>query len=508
MRRFNNILTLLLLLLIVIGVGVYNAAGTYSNDDWWACFFLSKNLYQNFLSSDQGLVWSWFAGKIVTHAIPTWLHIHPQQNILLGILKGINFAVYILILSLFFNAGSKKIPKPLVVLVNTLLIFSIIFTYDKLLLFHVNQHYKYIFNLIIGTSIWFVWINEFLNNEFLTGKKIVRDSVFAILLAFAGHLVNIPTCFLFSVLFTCEVLKSENRPENLKRLLRIVMPMGIIYIAFLLIYINLPGFTYSRAERIPQTSIFIYSVTHLISFTKEFILHIFSSKYIYGLLIITIAGLTGLIFNRKRIDYKYIVVALSIFFANFAFQYLLITCGTTFYDGKSYWFASEELTATFLFYLILDCNIIYGCLFGLIDKKAYKTAMIVICFITINIIYPINTVYNNIQEFYEKELIQREAIYKINKICRYYALKDDVIYIPEEYLNQINILAKQQLWISVVWNLKLIYEIQQDNKNFKLMRGKVTNEEILFKDYELKHPDFKKLYDDNFILRMKRPRYR
>ena len=158
MNRFYKILTFLILLIIFTCVVTYNAVGTYSNDDWWAGFFCSNNFITNLISSDQGLVWSWNIEKIIVQSIPELLHWHPQQNILMPITKGINFAVYIALISMFFNAAKRKIPNPLVVLFNTLLCFYIVFLVDNQIFFQINQHMKYTFNLIIGGTIWFTWI--------------------------------------------------------------------------------------------------------------------------------------------------------------------------------------------------------------------------------------------------------------------------------------------------------------------------------------------------------------
>ena len=506
MKLFNNILTILLLLLIVIGVVCFNSVGTYSHDDWWAGFFWYNSIIQNILSSDQGLVWSWAFGKFVTHTIPGIFHLHPQQNIFAPIVKGINFAIYTGLLALFFSPVKRKIPNPIVIIANFLLIFSIVFFVDYQLLVQMNQNSKYLFNLIIGTSIWYIWINEFFNDKFLIEKNIIRDCIFVFILAFTGHLVNIPTIILFTFLFMYKVFQSENRKDSFKKLFRMAYPIIGIYIICGVLYMNIPGLTYIRMERVPQDSILVYSITHFMNFTKEFFKFYFSNIYFYSLLIITVLGFVGMLINWKKIDKKYFVVASAIFTANFVFQYALLTCGTTFYDHKSYWFVSLDITATFLLYLILCCNIIYGCLYRLLDKKVYKIVSIILVFVIINLIYPINKALKNGEYVYHRQLVQREAIYKLSKIWYYYALRGDTIYVPREYYINLNALAYYLPWDFINKNMMLVYKVKKP-KEFKLILKKITNENEMFTEDELKNIDFKRLYDELFVLKMKAPKY-
>ena len=353
-ENHKNILTFVILTFFAIGLIIFNSVGTYTNDDWWAGFFWTKNIIDNIRFSDQGLVWSWNFEKLLVHALPSVLHWHPQQNIFVAIVKGIDFGLMVFLLSLFFKPSDKKIPEPLVILMNTFIVFSIIFLVDILSIIHINQHLKYIFNLVIGIFIWYIWTNEFLNNKFLLKENRLRDCIFAFILTFAGHLVNIPTLFFLFGLFLYEIFKSKDYSSNFKKILPTLLPLALVYIVCVILYINIPGFDFIRSLRIPSEPILTYSINHFGDFTQKFFEYIFSNRYIYSILLLNIIGFIGLIFNRNKIDKKYLVITSSILIGNFAFQYSLLTCGTTFYDQKSYWFKSEEIQLTFLIYLILN----------------------------------------------------------------------------------------------------------------------------------------------------------
>jgi len=504
-ESYKYILTFVILACFATGLIIFNAVGTYSNDDWWAGFFWTKNIIKNILDTDQGLLWSWHFEKFLMHVLPSVLHWHPQQNIFVAIVKGIDFALYAFLLSLFFKPMVKKIPNPLVVLINTLLVFYIIFLVDIVIIIHINQHLKYFLNLIIGGFIWYIWINEFLNNKFLLKENRIRDCIFAFILAFSGHLVNIPTIVFLTGLVLYEIFKTKDYSANLKKLLPVLIPLVLIYAICLLLYLNIPGFTYQRNIRAPQDPILIYSFTHFWDFTQKFFECIFSKKYIWSFLILNVIGFIGLFFNRNKIDKKYLVITISIFLANFVFQYSLLTCGTTFYDHKSYWFKSSELQVTFLCYLVINCNIIYGCLYRCINKTKFKIAYILSIFILINLIYPINIAIKNIKSAYNAEIIQRIAIYKVNKLYRYYSLKQgNTIYLPAEYYNHINNYIGPIILVNFTNNMELIYHVK-NKKKVEITDKKVINEYELFTEEEIENIDFKKLYDDNFILRMKEP---
>ena len=121
---------------------------TYANDDWWTCFFYWKSWNYLFLYADQGQVWSWLAMKVVTDTIPSLFHFYPQHNIILQVIKGLNAAIAIYVISLYFNLSKKEIPKFYVIFINTLLILLPTFFHARSIFLFVNLHYKYLFILI------------------------------------------------------------------------------------------------------------------------------------------------------------------------------------------------------------------------------------------------------------------------------------------------------------------------------------------------------------------------
>lgn len=505
MKKYINWISVIILLLVIIGTTIFLKNCTYTNDDWWTAFF-DRDFIELFLLSDQGLVLSWFTMKICAHTLPEIFHMHPQQNILMSIIKGINVALLIFIFSKFFNLKDKKNPNPIIIIFNTIILFSIFFLVDVSELMLINVHFKYLFNLVLGFMIWAVWYKEFLNDEFLLNKNRLRDCIFSIILVFCGHLVNIPSIIMFSSLLMYKI-HSKNLNEiyeNFKKLVKNIYPMVLVYIVGILAYLNLPGFKIVREHRVPQESILYYSMTHFSNFSEKFFQNIFSNYYIYALFILTIVGFIGLFIFKKKIDKKYIIISLSIFVANFVFMYSLLTCGTTYYDNKSYWFASIQIMFTFLFYLILCCNIIYGCLYRLIDKRKCKILFILVCFALINIAYPANIVINAMKSTYYYERNQQIYIYKLNKIFRYYALKGDTIYVPKDYDIGINAILGGHVLYFAIKNMELLYKTNP--KKFIIM-DKIINENELFTEEELRKIDFKKLYDDNFILQMKEPKF-
>lgn len=505
MKKVFNILTLIFFLIVVLGVMMYLKVETYSNDDWWTCFFCG-DFFNTFLSSDQGLVWSWFTMKILSHTIPNILQIHPQQNVFVALMKGLNFACSIYILSTFFDIIKKNVPNILVVIINTIIIFSIEFLVDPASLFLINPHMKYFLNLNLGLLVWIVWYRDFFNNEFLIKKHLIRDCFFVIILAFCGHLVNIPSIVMFLGIFIYGIFSSENRKNKFYQSIKQYLPLSFLYMIGLWIYLHLPGFTIIRAERLPQDSVLHYMITNFTDFSRDFIFYIFSTKYISGMFIAALLGFLIMFIYRKKIDIKYFVLSTSIFVGILAFEYALLACGRTFYDHKSYWFLSYEITMTFLFYLVIVLNIVYGCLYKLIDSKIAKMCFILIIVGAISFIYPIKNVIKEAKIGHKKMLVQRDAIYKMNKICRYYDLTNNTIYIPYHIFKNINLFGDltDYYWENVTRNLSLIYNIPQE-KRYEKVYSNLANENELFDTEELQNIDFYKLYDDEFIIQMKEP---
>ena len=505
--KLNLFLVDFILITVVIGITCYCSVGTYSNDEWWMIpYSHCKNFLQNILYSDQGLVWSYNYQKFLIDT-SFLFHVHPQQNMYIQMAKALDYAIFIFILSVFCKPPEKKIPHWSVVLINTFLIFSIVIFVNISQIIQINQHFKYIFNLILGFAIWYILINEFFNDYLFSKKNIIRDCLFAIILAFSGHLVNIPTITLFTLLLIYNAIKSKNIFQYFKTFLSTYYPVIIVYFVSFITYLNLPGFTSIRNTRVPSESVISYSFKHFFEFTQEFLGHVFSSQYIYGLLIILLFGIALLFLNRKKIDEKYLVLTISVFIANLSFQYALLTCGRTYYSNIDYWFISPEITVTFLFYIVLDCNIVYGCLFKLLDNRLLKNFSVLFLLIVINLIYPISISYKDFKIAYEKQIIQREAIYKLNKLYRYYNLTKSPILYPADYHANINIFgAVYFLSPSLITkNLSVIYYIEK--KESKIINKKILNEDELFSKDELKHINFNKLYDDKFILKMKKPKF-
>ena len=112
---------------------------------------------------------------------------------------------------------------------------------------------------------------------------------------------------------------------------------------------NLPGFTNITSSERSVEEPAKYFITNFCIFTKELFQHIFDVPCICGIFVITLAGIIGLLIFRKKTDIKYTVISLAIFVSIFIFEYSLLICGRTYYDHKSFWFASHEVSFVFIF---------------------------------------------------------------------------------------------------------------------------------------------------------------
>lgn len=503
-EQVKKVLFWFILILFAVLVAVFLRTDIYTHDDWYQAFFYKKDIVWQFLNADHGRVWSWFVMKFWAHIIPAVFHINPQQNIFGAIIRGINFAILVFLLTGFYSLGQKNKYNAGILLVNIFVVTALVLGVTQSVLIHYNQHFAYLFNYLIFLVIWFVWYGEFLQDKFCNGNHKIRDAFFAFILAFCGHFVNIPSLvMLFGLFIYKSITTDRNYFKSFKNTTFQMLPIILPFIVALLIHFNLPGFTLIRAARLPQEPILTFIVSNFFEYTKLLFNAFFIRKYAIVFNVLIILSFISFCFQNKKDKGKYIFIAFCLLISEIIFQYSLIACGTTYYAGKLYWIESRELMFFVRLNYLLILNVLkWGYLFKY--NKYVTSTVLILLFVIFCTNYTEIKIRNDIYEY--KTNIQRKTIYKIQKLYRYYDLKQEKVSVPLKYMLTLDF-ELNPVWeyAGVEQNCALVFK---STRKLNIINKNLINENEIFSKEELENIDFQKLYDNDFVLNMPRPEFR
>lgn len=497
------------LILVAVFVAIFLKNDIYTDDDIFQSFFYSKNMILQFFYADHGRIWSWFVMKFWAHLVPSFFHLHFQQNIFGQIIRGINFSIFFFLMVSFFYLGRKIKYSLLVLLFNIISIFSFLFLFDASIIINYNQHFGYLFNYILFLICWFFIFNSFIDDSLIEKNTKKRDIVIGVVLAFCGHFVNIPSFFIiFSLIFY--YLFKERKHFSIELLKKIFNRFKYLLISFclsLFVHFNLPGFTAIRQERLPEGNMIDFVLNNFMSYSYKMFKILFVDYFSINLIFILIVLLliTWFVIGKNEKKEKYIYIVFSIIFGTLFFQYSLILCGKTYYVSGQYWIHSNELIIFARLNFILCINILLGYIIKNLNKEKMKSLITIFMILFVFYTFPMVNVYKNIKFFNYKLKLQQIYVYKLQKLYRWQVLRNEEIIVPYEYLSQIG--KPPVSWFFKAWvsNCALVYGIKM--RPVYITYKRLLNDKEFYTTEELNNINFERLFDDDFVSSAKKPKY-
>lgn len=307
--------------------------------------------------------------KFTADILSKFLNIHPQDNILGFGIKGLNFALHFCLIAktygLCLNSNLKNRPlNPFVYLLVSVFLLASAAIIDIASINNYNQNFRYIFNMIFFFPSFYIVSTMFLNKKFPNKKEIPKISFFVFLLGISAHF-NIIT-FIGFLLFIFIYSVFENR-NNLSLYFKnlfstpVIIPTVFFLTGVCLSFFSESFLHYFLDERYPNKGVLLHVINNFFAYTIGFIKFTFLKNLLaYPVLFFSTVSLLTFKTIQKKGDYRRIILAFGLIFGAIFFNYSLLACGRTYYDGYSYWFVSPDIIIITEYFFAMSLLLMFG----------------------------------------------------------------------------------------------------------------------------------------------------
>jgi len=432
----QKLITFLIFLCVFTALAFYLKNGLYSHDDFAMSFFYGQNLWQTIIGADHGRYLSSVTMKFVADTLSQIQHVHPQDNFIGFMLKGLNFTVLFYFMAKLFNFDKKgsRLTDPIAFIIVSVFSVAIVSNRDFLTLNCYNQNFGYIFNLIFFVPALLLVCDLFVNKKLPNKSEMVKSCILFSLLGFSAHFNIVTFSGFIIVIFMYLFFKNI---KNLKSLFEKVFSKPIIlpllcFISAALLSFTSYSFRYLLFEvRRPQGAPWLSSVIASVpDFTQQWVFALFSNGKICVLVLLLTVWAMILIKRTGSIEkYRNIFLAWALIYGAAFFNYTLIICSTTFHgNGGQYWLVSPEVRLVTDIYFIMALIIISGIVFELTDKK--KLFVFICAFVSLTMFIESlpALIYN-----YHLNTVKRRTLYEVEKETLFLQKlnRTDCVYFPE-----------------------------------------------------------------------------
>lgn len=507
MKKRDLLLNIILFVVTVWLITILLKYSIFSRDDFYHAFFdRNETFFSWFQAADQGRYLSDLLMKFFCHIVPLLLNVHPQDNFLLPIVKGIGFATMAYVFSYLALLGTPKkffSVNPLIYLLSTLML-AIIIANNPWDLFNNTMFFVYFFNFIFAL-LGIITVSKYFLNDYVPNKSdIIRNTLIAFIVGASGHIVFIPIlCFCFFIIAYALLTKRLNIKNAFKNP-AFNLPSIFLILGGILSFSNANSI-YFFNRRVESESVVLKDISYnLKDFIPAFIENVFIYHRHLELFIIIIFTILLAIFlgrEREKTD-KYIVLSLAIIFGIASFNFALIFCGSnTFYQPNTYWVAHNEIQQVTSLYFLAAFFILLNCL--LKYKNIYNILFLFIA-ILVGEFYVCSQ--TTIKRYYDASKVDRKYMYQMEKIFVYNVLNHNLnIYFPKLRLVEDGtkeIAVDRFLYLHKI-KVKNMNEIKIYFVSEKEFHQKLAQSHIRYTNDEYKDLRFTKLLDKKFILSSK-----
>ena len=524
----------LFLFIILLGIYLGHNFAIFEDDLVYSTYYKSEKIFNclNFNFGHGGGYLGYFLSKFLSFGLPNLLSIHPCDfTVYHLVIKGFFTIITLLLMTKFSTFFYRS--KLIFISVFAFLTFYYFFYLCKLetLIVGVSyNYYRYSFSLIFfSVVVYFIFENLIKNKKNTKFKSVLFILLCAFIAGTSSEIIFI-TLILFSLLILLYQLiiylvSSLKKSYDFFNLYKFDISKNFIFTFFILIFtvfcfVNSSGFKKVALTRGLED--FIITKDILLSFINEYIQFYFIDEIIYWIIFIILL-IVNFAIAYKRHEIKKLILPFLLQISILGTIFSLIFCKETYYTG-GFWLIHNHIRfifsmlimypmLMFLSYFVKSLILKYN---NSIEKKKIINNIAMITFIS-SIVFlclllkVING--NEFKYFHIKTKNLKIFNYKIEKIFRFYYLKNEVPYLPG-YITDRDIYRfkkpKGEFCFIDEYNnfLEAYYTNIYKDTNVYNMLYCVSDKAIekfyenggTFTEEELKNIKFSRLFDENFVL--------
>ncbi|MGL4368005.1 MAG: hypothetical protein ACRCTQ_07000 [Brevinemataceae bacterium] len=478
LRIKNSWLNCLILLVLTLGITYLLRFDIYEHDDFWQSFAYTDNLWDIITSADHGRYFSWLYMKLIVHGSSLLFHLHPNDNLFIKFIVGINISIVVLFVSYFLTKPFKQKLSP-IWLLSTVFMLLFLYTNSLAQIYRYNQHFAYQTSFFFFLFAWIVTARYFIQGEFPLHKHLVRNSLLALFLGLSAHFNILTSIAMVLFLFIYAVIRFYLQDKSFKHILIQLKNLGIgVYVpltSFLIgivLYFSAPNFQYLLALRSTnKDNRIIESLKQLPNFLPEWFGVVFLTRNAYlliGFFILCCLYITYLI-NAKLIKNKnqairVLVFASSLILGVAFFNGTLLINGRSMYNTNMYWIHHGDLILITRIIELIALWVVVGYISSLntLNIKALfkfdfhrftiKTTIKlywIVCVVSLLLFLTVIVHYINL---YDSLKAERSNWYQTEKIYRFYSLLGQTAILPANQDKGMGEFWHNQLYLSTPEN--------------------------------------------------------
>lgn len=524
----------LFLFVILISVYLGHNFAIFEDDLVYSTYYKSEKIFNclNFNFGHGGGYLGYFLSKFLSFGLPNLLSIHPCDfTVCHLVIKGFFTIITLLLITKFSTFFYRS--KLIFISVFSFLTFYYFFYLCKLetLIVGVSyNYYRYSFSLIFfSIVVYFIFENLIKNKKITKFKSILFILICAFIAGTSSEIIFV-TLILFSVLILLYqliiyIVSFLKKSYDFFNLYKFDISKNFIFTFFMLIFTVFCFVSSSGFKKVALTrglEDFIITKDILLSFINEYIQFYFIDELIYWIIFIILFIVNFAIAYKKQ-EIKKILLPCFLQISILGSIFSLIFCKETYYTG-GFWLVHHHIR--FIFSMLIMCPMLMSLSYFVkslilkynnhFDKKRIINYFVLI-FIILSIVLmtslfkTING--NRFRDFYNKTTNLRIFNYQLEKIFRFYYLKNEVPYLPG-YINDRDIYRFKKpigefCFIDNYNNFLQAYysNIYKDTNVYNLLYC-VSDKAIekfyenggTFTKEELKNIKFSRLFDENFVL--------
>jgi len=425
----------------------FSMKGVYiSGDDIYQLYFDNKGILDFLKNVDHGCVVSVFFLKFVGSFIPNILGIHPANNYVGILFRGINLAAITFLLnkflSYYISEKKTKLLSYFFITITFLAFFSVMQDTEAYGCFFIMaKHCRYVFSMIPYLLFWYLIYKVFMEQVPLCKKQSVMLFVSAMWLGVSVESANISTLvsialflvFVFASKFF--VKKQENALIKIFLNKKYIIIFSVFALGLFFALTN-QGFT-DIAEKRGIANAILNISEYFGTFLVRWVSLVFLFHHFW---ILTLSNILFSIFVLKNEPDKFnatrtVFFAWCLIFGISVFQLSLLTLGKTYYLEGKFWIEAGTLKFDTLIVQLVALCILLGKSFSLIDKQQVKDILKKCSVVsTIALIFALFTK-NSIVAWNMYLIKNRQVLYKAEKMYLFYASKNQTAILSSDILN-------------------------------------------------------------------------
>ena len=508
---------------IIYYISVLTQHNMFWNDDYGYCAYgMNEGIFSslNFQQEHGGGYIGLFLCKFLSFGLPNMCGIHPADFIghIHGIILGF-FTVFILLsITKFFTYYYKSTTAKLLILLLITLYFFV-HAYSSWILLVNYNFYRYFFSLLFFSIFW----NYIFKNILINCKKTNIPEL--ILICFCGYVIGssieitiFTSTFLSILLVSYHLIEKLIKKQKINLSKKFYIPVTFLFSSAIL-FTTSNGFKEVASQR--GMSNIHFNLQEFQEFCELYWQVCITNEFFYWILFFALM-IGSFFYAIRKNEIKKAILPILLQFSIMTVMFSLYLCGKT---GHNENFFLLHANVAFIYkMLLLYPLLMYTGYFLRNLSRQFNKKVILTILIIINITGIFNYIKENIKHItleykYKRDMVIniKKETYKMEKILRFYYLKDMIPYIPT-YMRSIPNQGYAFSYVNIHDNpncyndqttISYFPRIYKDTKSKQLgycycdnAIEKFYDAGGVFTEEELNNIEFQRLLDKDFVLNL------